>query len=261
MLPRRRNDLCKFLDQAGIKPSGLELLDMALTHPTYAFEHGTADNQRLEFLGDAVLGLIVADYLYRTYPDLSEGELTRLRARIVCEDSLAAAAGRLGLGRLLLLGKGEEMSGGAERESNLADAVEAVLGALYLEGGLELARQFFRFALDPVLKEAEIIDKDYKTRLQEEVQRLSQENVSYAILEEWGPDHAKNFRAGVYFRGKLWATGTGKSKKEAEQEAARLALKDFEARKDLFSPCRNISKDISNKSRRMGTREGENGST
>lgn len=223
---KRRQQLEDFLQKLGLKVQDLTLLNLALTHPTYAFEHDLpAHNQRLEFLGDAVLELVVTEYLYQEFPSLPEGDLTRLRAAIVCEASLARAARQLGLGDLLLLGYGEEQSGGRQRPSNLADALEAVIGSLYLTEGLSAVQRLVRQLFADSLKELDgrrVMDS--KTRLQEWVQKRGTDNVSYQILAEWGPDHAKQFRAGVFYRGRLLAIGEGKTKKEAEQEAAQGAL-------------------------------------
>lgn len=223
---KRQKQLEVFLQRLGLQVQDLSLLNLALTHPTYAFEHDLpAHNQRLEFLGDAVLGLVVTEYLYQEFPSLPEGDLTRLRAAIVCEASLARVARQLGLGDLLLLGCGEEQSGGRQRPSNLADALEAVIGSLYLTEGLSVVQRLVRQLFADSLKELDgqrIMDS--KTRLQEWVQKRGTDNVSYRILAEWGPDHAKQFKAGVFYRGRLLATGEGRSKKEAEQEAARAAL-------------------------------------
>ena len=203
-----------------------DLLNLALTHPTYVFEHrgSRQHNQRLEFLGDAVLGMIVAEYLFKRYPNSPEGELTKLRASLVCENTLADNASRLKLGRYLLLGRGEEMSGGRHRASILADAYEALVGAVYLDSSLETARKVVEKDIEVHIERKDIwVHKDYKTVLQEIVQKHHNENVTYSILSESGPDHDKRFVAGVSFKGKLLAQGKGRSKKEAEQEAARQA--------------------------------------
>ena len=203
-----------------------DLLNLALTHPTYVFEHrgSRQHNQRLEFLGDAVLGMIVAEYLFKRYPNSPEGELTKLRASLVCENTLADNASRLKLGRYLLLGRGEEMSGGRHRASILADAYEALVGAVYLDSSLETARKVVEKDIEVHIERKDIwVHKDYKTVLQELVQKHHNENVTYSILSESGPDHDKRFVAGVSFKGKLLAQGKGRSKKEAEQEAARQA--------------------------------------
>lgn len=202
------------------------LLLEALTHTTYANEHARARaNERLEFLGDSIVGLVVAEHIFEQYPDLPEGEMTKLRAAVVCEPSLAGRSRQLGIGRRMRFGKGEAVSG-RERDSILADAFEAVVGALYLDGGLEAARRFVLRELEPVVTAARQggVRVDYKTRLQERLQREGAEAPQYRLLEEEGPAHNKRFQVGVYFRGQLLGTGWGRNKKEAEQEAAREAL-------------------------------------
>lgn len=224
----REQSLLELQQKCGIHVPDLALLNMALTHPTYAFEHqheAATHNQRLEFLGDAVLGLVVAEYLYHHYPEKPEGELTKMRAAVVCEATLARKATEIQLGSYLLLGKGEEMTGGRERPSILADAFEALIGAIFLASGLSASRQFIlrRFKND-LETAARGKYRDYKTLLQELVQEKHNENVTYVILEESGPDHDKRFVAGVSFQQQILAKGTGKSKKEAEQNAAGQAL-------------------------------------
>ncbi len=218
----------RFLEDKQLPYSSNELITMALTHPSYAQEKNTvANNQRLEFLGDAVLNLVVAEYLYNHYGRKAEGELTKIRAKVVCEDALAIFARNINLGQYLLLGRGEEMSGGRKRKSILADAVEAVIGAIYLDQGLETVQRFIITQLEELIIETASGDYyDYKSKLQELVQARDKENVSYAIIEESGPAHAKVFVAGVYYREQLLATGEGKSKKEAEQKAAQKVLQD-----------------------------------
>lgn len=204
------------------------LLEHALTHSSYSNEHRTGaagSNERLEFLGDSVLGMITADYLYRKHPDLPEGELTRIRAALVCEGSLHRVAEELELGRYLKLGKGEDAGGGRKRPSILADAVEAVLAAVYLDGGLGSVRKIVtRFILD---REAAEVDagRDFKTALQEVVQRESGQTLAYRLLHEEGPDHAKTFTVAVDLNGTQIGEGSGRSKKLAEQAAARAGLK------------------------------------
>lgn len=205
------------------------LFALALTHGSYAYENrqaGPGDNQRLEFLGDAVLELVVSDYMYKTYPHFSEGELTKLRAAVVCEPSLARVARELGLGPCLLMGRGEERSGGRERPSILADAFEAILGAIYLDQGLEKACEIAVALLTPAIEDVleGRSDRDYKTELQEAVQQNNGGQVHYIILKEEGPDHDKIFTAGVVYKNKIIGTGAGRSKKESEQQAAREAL-------------------------------------
>lgn len=206
------------------------LLIQALTHSSYAHEnkiHGMNHNQRLEFLGDAVLELAVSDYLYRKYPDYPEGMLTKVRAGVVCEPSLASVARELKLGTYLLIGKGEERSGGRERPSILADAMEALIGAVYMDQGLNKTFEFILAQLGSTIDKVVGnggINSDYKTQLQEMVQQKSENTLGYSIIEEKGPDHCKTFVAGVTYQGKLWGAGKGRTKKEAEQEAARNAL-------------------------------------
>ncbi len=202
-----------------------ELRDVALTHRSYAFERGLdVNNERLEFLGDAVLGLVVTDMAYRTFPDLAEGELAKLRASIVNMTALADVARGLGLGDAVLLGKGEEMSGGRDKASILADALEALLGAVYLDRGLaaatELIERLFRPRMTAYARGEG--DRDYKTILQELASQDLRSLPEYRI-EERGPDHQKEFTATVYLAGTAWGTGTGRSKKEAEQQAAHQA--------------------------------------
>jgi ribonuclease III len=205
-----------------------ELMSTALIHPSYAQERSVlSNNQRLEFLGDAVLDFVVAEYLYQSYRDKAEGDLTQIRARVVCEKALVEMANRINIGKYLMLGRGEDMSGGRNRKSILADTVEAVIGAIYLDQGLDCARDFILKHLQSVIIETASGDyQDYKSRLQEIVQARCKDNVHYQIVSETGPAHAKNFIAGVYLKEELLATGQGKSKKEAEQNAAGKALEN-----------------------------------
>lgn len=202
------------------------LLENALTHSSYANENRGLclhSNERLEFLGDSVLGMVVADYLYRRHPDLPEGDLTRTRAALVCEGSLVEVAQALDLGSYLKLGKGESAGGGRERPSIVADAVEAVLAAVYLDGGIGSARKIItRFILDR--EEEKAGSRDYKTALQELVQRESGQVLEYRLTGSSGPDHAKLFEVEVDLNGTPIGAGAGKSKKEAEQMAAKAAV-------------------------------------
>ena len=206
------------------------LLENALTHSSYANENrakGFQSNERLEFLGDSVLGMIVADYLYRAHPDLPEGDLTRTRAALVCEGSLAEVAQQLDLGSYLKLGRGEDAGGGRARPSIVADAVEAVLAAVYLDGGIGSARKIIRrFILD---REAEKgANRDFKTALQELVQRESGQVLGYRMTGSEGPDHAKVFSVEVDLNGATIGQGRGHSKKEAEQMAAKAAIQKLQ---------------------------------
>jgi len=222
-----------FVKRLGFENTQSSLMGIALTHPSYTFENpnsGLENNQRLEFLGDAVLDFVVGEYLYLNYPEKPEGELTKMRAAVVNETTLARKARSIDLGQALFLGKGEQYSGGRERASIIADALEAVIGAVYLQYGFEKARKFIQEMLVPDIKELDEGNYgDFKTMLQEKAQKEEQE-VLYKILEETGPDHDKLFTAGVYIRGELKGKGTGKTKKEAEQNAARLALKKWEGK-------------------------------
>ena len=204
------------------------LLENALTHSSYANENkskGETSNERLEFLGDSVLGMVVADHLYRTHPNMPEGELTRTRAALVCEDSLVEVAAQLELGQYLKLGRGEDAGGGRERPSIQADAVEAVIAAVYLDGGIGSARKLItNFILTNNEREQEGAIRDFKTALQELVQRESGRVLSYRLMGESGPDHAKVFSVEVDLDGKPIGAGEGRSKKEAEQNAAKAAM-------------------------------------
>ncbi len=218
----------KFCRNLNLQFNSFDLIQMALIHPSYSQEkNGVGNNQRLEFLGDAVLNFVVAEYLYKHYQDKAEGDLTKIRARVVCERSLMEVAKSIDLGQYLLLGKGEEMSGGRKRKSILADAVESVIGAIYLDQGYQKAAEFILGYLEHLIQEASQGDyNDYKSRLQELVQGKNKQNVYYQIINESGPAHAKLFAAGVYYQGRLLASGSGKSKKEAEQKAAEAVIKN-----------------------------------
>ena len=200
------------------------LLERALTHSSYANEReALGDNERLEFLGDSVLGFITAEYLFSEHKGVPEGELTRLRAYAVCEKSLDVYAREIGLGDYLLLGKGEERTGGRERASVLSDAFEAVIAAIYLDGGMEPAKKFVLRFVHPYV-EAKPVFKDYKTMLQEVTQKNPGETLEYVLVSESGPDHDKHFEVEVHLNSNVIGRGSGPSKKKAEQDAAREAL-------------------------------------
>ena len=214
----------------GYRFKDISLLQNALAHSSYANErwhNSLLSNERLEFLGDSILGMTVAEHLYRRFPDRPEGELTRMRADMVCEQSLAQVAHTIGLGEHLLLGHGEEQGGGRGRASILADAVESVIAACYLDGGLAPAKAFIdRFILcDVPVKQ--LHNRDYKTAFQELVQRKKDQIIRYTLVGEEGPDHNKQFRVEVTLNGKTVGQGTGTSKKRAEQEAARAAMENL----------------------------------
>lgn len=205
-----------------------KLLEEALTHSSYANEHREKRikcNERLEFLGDAVLSVVVADYIFENYPDLPEGELTKLRSALVCEKALYMFGKQIKLGEYLLLSRGEKNGGGAERPSIVSDAFEAVIAAIYLDGGLEAARKhILRFVIPEVKNMRTKPFKDYKTTLQEIVQKNPGEILEYNMVSESGPDHDKHFVFEVYLNSNVIGKGGGRSKKEAEQNAAREAL-------------------------------------
>ena len=211
----------------GYQFRNIQLLQNALTHSSYANErwhNSLLSNERLEFLGDSVLGMLVAEYLYRTFPDRPEGELTRMRADMVCEHTLAAAANRIGLGDHLLLGHGEDRLGGRNRESILADAVESVIAACFLDGGLEAALQFVQKYILVEVPVRKLNNVDYKTSLQELVQQKKNQVLGYALVGQSGPDHDKQFDVEVMLNGNVVGRGSGRSKKRAEQMAAKAAM-------------------------------------
>lgn len=206
-----------------------ELLIEALTHSSYANERKNKKcnhNERLEFLGDSVLGLVISDYLFNNFPDLPEGELTKTRAKIVCETTLFNCAKSINLGHYIMLGKGEDATGGRKRPSLLADAFESIIGSIYLDGELKNARNFILTTMNKVIEDALSgkIFIDYKTRLQELIQNDSNVKITYEIIDEKGPDHNKTFYTQVKKNNKVLGHGKGKSKKESEQNAAKMAL-------------------------------------
>lgn len=214
-------------DAIGYRFHNISLLQNALAHSSYANERwhdSLKSNERLEFLGDSILGMVVAEYLYRNFPERPEGMLTKIRADLVCEKALAVVAGKIGLGKHLLLGNGEEASGGRTRDSIQADAVESIIAACFLDGGMEAARNFIqRFVLADVPKQ-KLHNVDYKTALQELVQQKKHQTISYTLIGESGPDHSKQFSVQVALNGKTVGEGCGTSKKRAEQEAAHAAI-------------------------------------
>lgn len=218
--------LSELEERIGYRFQDKSLLERALTHSSYANEKwkdSLASNERLEFLGDSILGFLVAEQLYRAYPGHPEGDLTRMRAELVCETNLARAAGRLGLGKFLLLGRGEEQGGGRNRSSINADAVESMIAASYLDGGFPAARGIVeRLILSDAPGRGG--SADFKTTLQELVQRKKNQSLSYTLLEESGPDHDKTFRVEVSLNGETVGCGSGTSKKRAEQAAAEAAI-------------------------------------
>ncbi len=225
--PRRR-ELKKLEEKLGVKFNHLEQLNAALTHTSYANESNRQmeNNERLEFLGDAVLELASSTYLYENFPELSEGQLTKTRASIVCQATLSKLGNKLGLGKMLLLGHGEEASGGRVRISNLEDTFEAIIGAIYLDLGWEVAKDYVIRQLAPEFQNAKIGEnlKDFKTILQEIIQRDPTKKIEYVELANSGPDHMKTFECAAKIDGKIYGKGKGKSKKIAEQVAAEKTL-------------------------------------
>lgn len=205
------------------------LLKHALTHSSYINEGKSpqvGNNERLEFLGDAILDAVISEYLYSRLEHVEEGELTKLRAVIVCERSLAVCGTRISIGEFLRLGKGEENSGGRKRGSIIADATEAVIGAIYLDGGWDAVRYFIIRTFSELIEDAIAgrLHMDYKTEIQERLQSHGEADISYVIEREEGPDHDKTFYANLVFQGNVIGSGSGRSKKEAEQQAAKQAL-------------------------------------
>lgn len=220
------NDFLTLQERIGYKFKNTELLKRALTHTSYANETGgdhNLSNERLEFLGDSVLGVITAEDFFMNYRNLPEGELTKLRAATVCEKALCEYAKDIDLGSFILLGRGEIVTGGSERPSILADAFEALIAAIYLDGGMDAAKGFVLKYIEKAAKEHRGF-KDYKTMLQEVVQKNPGEIVEYVLVKETGPDHDKRFEVEVHLNSNVIGRGTGTSKKKAEQAAAKEAL-------------------------------------
>ena len=219
-------DIKKFQEVIGYHFHDEKLLRQALTHSSFANEKHLkkhSDNERLEFLGDAVLEIISSEFLYKEYPDKPEGELTKLRASIVCEPTLALCTKDIALGEYLLLGKGEDQTGGRDRKSILSDALEAVIGAIYLDGGFANAKEFIhKYILTDI--EHKQLFYDSKTILQEIVQANFKEVISYHLIGEEGPDHNKTFRVAVHIGEEEYGVGEGRTKKAAEQEAAYISI-------------------------------------
>lgn len=210
----------------GYKFTNIKLLQNALTHTSYAYEHGIQSNEKLEFLGDSILEFVSSEYMYNKYLNLKEGQLTKVRATVVCEKSLYKVAIAHDFGEFLYLGKSEIMTEGNKRPAILADSVEAVIAAIFIDGGLEPAKKFIIENLKDEIAVAtkHVGQKDYKTVLQEELQKNGEVKIEYKITKETGPDHDKTFEAEVSLNGKKLAEGVGKSKKEAEMQAAKKAL-------------------------------------
>jgi len=219
-------DLAVFEEKIGYTFKKRQLLKTALTHTSYANEQNVESNEKLEFLGDAILECVTSDYLYKNYFHLKEGEMTKVRASVVCEESLYKVAMKLNFSDFLYLGKSERVNNGSTRPAILADSVEAVIAAMYLDGEIDIAKDFI---ISNLKEEMEIASKsvgmkDYKTVLQEKLQEHKNPHIEYEIIKESGPDHNKMFTAQVKFNGKVLAQGTGKTKKSAEMDAAHNAI-------------------------------------
>ena len=215
-------------DKIGYHFNNVSLLKEALTHSSFANEHRSQHikyNERLEFLGDTVLSIVVSDYIFKNCPELPEGELTKLRASLVCEKSLYEFAKRIDLGNYLLLSKGERNNGGADRPSILSDAFEALIAAIYIDGGMKSAsKHILNFVVPEIKNTKKKRINDYKTTLQEIIQKNPGEQLEYVLVDESGPDHNKHFVVEVHLNSNVIGKGGGRSKKEAEQQAAREAL-------------------------------------
>ncbi len=223
------SDIRQLEEKIGYTFTDRDLLENAVTHSSYIKEHnrGSRSNERLEFLGDAFFDAIIGEELYKIFPQKEEGFLSRVRASLVCEKSLAKAARKLELGRYILMGNGEDKSGGRDRESILADTMEAVIGAVYLDGGFEAVKasvlDIFREAIDDAVN-GKFIITDYKTALQEKLQHEGITDIKYVLIKETGPDHDKTFKVQLEVNGRPETTGEGKSKKQAEQNAAEAMI-------------------------------------
>jgi len=225
-----QDKLTELQNKIDIYFNDLALLRKSLTHKSFANENrnlGLKDNERLEFLGDSVLDIVISEYMFNRYPDYQEGELAKMRAVLVSAPILADKAKELNLGKYLLLGKGEVMTGGRNRSSILADAFEALVGSIYLDNSLDTARSFILRLMKEDIETVEAGEhiQDYKTALQEKIQKASNSRPEYYVINEEGPDHSKEFTIQVKFNDKSLGQGSGSSKKEAQQEAAKNALK------------------------------------
>ncbi|MFA5147587.1 MAG: ribonuclease III [Candidatus Omnitrophota bacterium] len=225
----RLNQLNKFQKALKYAFRSKRLLDQALTHRSYAYEHlkgRIIDNERLEFLGDAVLGLAISDYVYRKFPDCLEGEMTRIRSLLVNRQTLESLARRLDIGKYVLFGKGEAASGGSGQSRNLVCSYEALIGAIYMDGGFRKAEDFIAFQFKAEIRKVKLggAQKDYKSILQEYTSKMYKTTPRYSVVFEEGPDHLKHFEVAVSFGGDVRGRGEGKNKKSAEQDAAYDAL-------------------------------------
>ena len=237
--PEREKELHDFQVKLGVTFLNINLLNQSLTHSSYGHERGLPDNERLEFLGDAVLKLAATEYLYNKFPALAEGDLTKIRATVISDETFARVGGKLGLGDMLLLSGNEKRSGGQRRKSNLANTFEALIGALYLDAGLGKARDLI---IDRLREEIETVSRagyirDYKSALQEYAQKHKQQLPHYRVIKETGPKHRRVFWIEVRVRGKKYGLGRGGNKEEAEQRAAAMALKSMKLEEKGGAPA------------------------
>lgn len=227
----RKRELLLFERSTGIRFRRLELLNLAFCHRSYANENSQdiGNNERLEFLGDSVLGLVVSEHLFRNLPDRQEGDLAKIKSFVVSEDSLATIARSLKIDNFILIGKGEEFSGGRSKKAILADSLEAIIGAYFIDSGFRNCRKFvLKFLIPEILKVLENRHrKDFKTMLQENVQKKYKTYPKYVLVQKTGPDHDKTFWMEVRIRDKVYGPGEGKNKKEAEQSAAAIAYREI----------------------------------
>jgi len=226
-------NLIELEKKIGYSFQNTKFIEEALTHSSYSNERrkeARKNNERLEFLGDSVLGIVISDHLFKNFPDMPEGELTKIRSKIVCETTLGECSRAIGLGQYMFFGKGEEMTGGRDRTSILADAYEALIASIYMDGGLEAGSNFILTHMKKKINDAIVgnVFLDYKTHLQELVQVNKTNKIKYEIIGEEGPDHCKVFHTQVSLNELVIGTGIGRSKKESEQEAAKMALRKVE---------------------------------
>lgn len=249
----REKELQELEKRLGIPFLSKALLNQALTHSSFAHEAGIPDNERLEYLGDAVLKLVITEYIYNKFPTKPEGDLTKIRATVISDETLAKVADKMNLGRYLLLSENEKRTGGAVRKSNLANSLEALIGAIYLDAGLGRSRDFLLEILRSEIEKVSAEDyiKDFKSVLQEYSQKRKWELPHYRVLSESGPRHKRIFTIGVKVSGKLLGKGSGMSKKEAEQKAAEQAYKKVMSEDKKKHPTRGIGGIISKVKKRI----------
>lgn len=244
----REKRLDELEQKLGISFLNRRLLDQSLTHSSYANEQGMADNERMEFLGDAVIKLVISEYLFNKFPARPEGDLTKIRAAVISDDTLAKVANKIKIGNYILLSKNEKASGGSKRKSNMANAFEALVGAIFLDAGLGKSRDFLVQHLTPDMDRVSQVGYivDFKSALQEFAQKRKWQLPYYKVIKESGPKHKKIFIVGVRVDGKIWGKGSGANKKEAEQGAAQQALRDLQKREKPASGIKGVVRRFKN---------------